>query len=83
MNTTTKSAEKTTFGFLVTDVTRLLRKVFDRRAARFGLTRAQWRALKRLQEPADLVGTAVFLASADSDFITGQTILVDGGGDMH
>jgi 3-oxoacyl-[acyl-carrier protein] reductase len=41
------------------------------------------RALKRLQEPADLVGTAVFLASADSDFITGQTILVDGGGDMH
>jgi MarR family transcriptional regulator for hemolysin len=48
MNTTIKSAEKTTFGFLVTDVTRLLRKVFDRRAARFGLTRAQWRALKRL-----------------------------------
>jgi MarR family transcriptional regulator for hemolysin len=48
MNTTTKSAEKITFGFLVTDVTRLLRKVFDRRAARFGLTRAQWRALKRL-----------------------------------
>ena len=48
MNTTTKSAERTTFGFLVTDVTRLLRKVFDRRAARFGLTRAQWRALKRL-----------------------------------
>ena len=41
------------------------------------------RALKRVQEPADLVGTAVFLASADSDFITGQTILVDGGGDMH
>ena len=33
---------------------------------------------KRLQ-PADLVGTAVFLASADSDFITGQTIYVDGG----
>jgi 3-oxoacyl-[acyl-carrier protein] reductase len=41
------------------------------------------RALKRLQEPADLVGTAVFLASSDADFITGQTILVDGGGDMH
>lgn len=40
--------DKTTFGFLVTDVTRLLRKIFDRRAARFGLTRAQWRALKRL-----------------------------------
>lgn len=47
MNTTGNS-DKTSFGFLVTDVTRLLRTVFDRRAARFGLTRAQWRALKRL-----------------------------------
>lgn len=41
-------SDKTSFGFLVTDVTRLLRTLFDRRAARFGLTRAQWRALKRL-----------------------------------
>ncbi|HZP67472.1 MAG TPA: MarR family transcriptional regulator [Rudaea sp.] len=40
--------DKITFGFLVTDVTRLLRKHFDRRAVRFELTRAQWRALKRL-----------------------------------
>jgi len=40
--------EKTSFGFLVNDVTRLMRKLFDRRAARFGLTRAQWRALKRV-----------------------------------
>ena len=40
--------EKTSFGFLVTDVTRLMRKLFDRRAQRFDLTRAQWRALKRL-----------------------------------
>ena len=29
-------------------MTRLLRKHFDRRAERFGLTRAQWRAMKRL-----------------------------------
>lgn len=42
------TADKTTFGFLVTDVTRLMRKHFDRRAQRFNLTRAQWRALKRL-----------------------------------
>jgi len=35
--------------------------------------------LKRREEPTDLVGTAVFLASEDSDFITGQFILVDGG----
>jgi DNA-binding MarR family transcriptional regulator len=42
------TTDKTTFGFLVTDVTRLMRKHFDRRAVRFNLTRAQWRALKRL-----------------------------------
>jgi DNA-binding MarR family transcriptional regulator len=42
------TTEKTSFGFLVTDVTRLMRKQFDRRAIRFGLTRAQWRALKRV-----------------------------------
>jgi 3-oxoacyl-[acyl-carrier protein] reductase len=41
------------------------------------------RALKRIQNPADLVGTAIFLASAESDFITGQTIVVDGGSAMH
>ena len=44
----TPASEQTSFGFLVTDVTRLMRKVFDCRAARFGLTRAQWRALKRV-----------------------------------
>ncbi len=37
------------------------------------------RCFRRAQQPADLVGTAVFLASEDSDFITGQTIVVDGG----
>ncbi len=35
--------------------------------------------LKRRQEPEDVAGTAVYLASADSDFVTGQLILVDGG----
>ena len=35
--------------------------------------------IKRREEPDDLVGTAVFLASKDSDFITGQVISVDGG----
>lgn len=33
----------------------------------------------RLGEPRDLVGAAVFLASAASDFVVGQTIYVDGG----
>jgi NAD(P)-dependent dehydrogenase (short-subunit alcohol dehydrogenase family) len=40
---------------------------------------AQQQAIKRTQEPADLVGACSFLASADSDFITGQTLCVDGG----
>lgn len=29
--------------------------------------------------PEDLVGTALFLASGDSDYMTGQTIMIDGG----
>ena len=37
------------------------------------------RALKRDEFPEDLLGALVFLASAESDFITGQTIAVDGG----
>lgn len=41
------------------------------------------RALRRLESPEDIVGAAVFLASNDSDFITGQTIVVDGGSVMH
>ena len=36
-------------------------------------------SIPRREEPADLVGTAVFLASPDSDFISGQVIFVDGG----
>jgi len=35
--------------------------------------------IKRREEPQDVVGTAVFLASKDSDFITGQLILINGG----
>ncbi|HET9047877.1 MAG TPA: MarR family transcriptional regulator [Chiayiivirga sp.] len=35
-------------GYLLNDVTRLMRTQFDRRASRLGLTRAQWRALKTL-----------------------------------
>jgi NAD(P)-dependent dehydrogenase (short-subunit alcohol dehydrogenase family) len=39
----------------------------------------QSRSLKRDEQPQDLLGALVFLSSADSDFITGQTIAVDGG----
>jgi 3-oxoacyl-[acyl-carrier protein] reductase len=44
---------------------------------------AQGRALKRVQRPEDVTGAVLFFASADSDFITGQTLVVDGGGHMH
>ena len=44
---------------------------------------ANARALKRVQTPEDLTGAVVFFASADSDFITGQTLVVDGGSCMH
>ena len=42
----------------------------------------QSRALKRLEVPEDLVGACIFLASSESDFITGQTLVVDGGSAM-
>ena len=41
------------------------------------------RAFRRIETPSDIVGTAVFLASSDSDFITGQLLVVEGGGIMH
>ncbi len=35
--------------------------------------------LKRVGEPADLVGACIFLASSASDFVTGQILYLDGG----
>lgn len=45
--------------------------------------RVQDRALKRVQLPQDLVGTVLYLSSGLSDFMTGQTLVVDGGAVMH
>ncbi len=45
-------------------------------AEQYGLQRG---ALKRAEQPEDIVGLMLFLASPASDFITGQTIVVDGG----
>lgn len=39
-------------------------------------------AMKRALEPEDLTGAAVFFASDDAAFVSGQTLVVDGGGAM-
>ena len=40
---------------------------------------AETQAIKRTETPADLTGALSFLASEGSGFITGQTLVVDGG----
>ncbi|TFD08113.1 SDR family oxidoreductase [Cryobacterium sp. TMT1-2-2] len=45
-------------------------------AAEYGVDRG---SIKRASEPADIVGAALFLAGPGSRYITGQTLVVDGG----
>ena len=45
-------------------------------AENYGVDRG---AIKRASQPEDIVGTALFLAGEQSGYITGQTIVVDGG----
>ena len=61
-------------GFIVTDLNRNLWEDPAMRGWVEDRTPAH-----RLGEPGDLVGAALFLASAASDFVTGQVIAVDGG----
>ena len=51
----------------------------DEATIRLRESSAGLRALKRVQVPQDVVGAMLFLASPLSDFITGQTVNVDGG----
>lgn len=60
-------------GLTVTDAVR------DQVPAELLQAQRESRALPRDEEPEDLIGAVFFLASADADFITGQTINVDGG----
>ena len=61
-------------GFVITPLTRKLWS--DQTMRDWGESRVP---LGRLASPEDLVGTAVFLASAASDYVSGQSIYVDGG----
>lgn len=55
----------------------------DESIVRMRSAAASERALQRVQKPEDLVGAIIFFASPESDFITGQTLVVDGGACMH
>jgi NAD(P)-dependent dehydrogenase (short-subunit alcohol dehydrogenase family) len=59
-------------GFTLTDAS--LSLMDD--AETYGIERG---ALRRASQPQDILGAAMFLASIQSDYITGQTIVVDGG----
>jgi NAD(P)-dependent dehydrogenase (short-subunit alcohol dehydrogenase family) len=41
------------------------------------------RTLQRDQEPEDVVGAVVFLCGPGATFVTGQTIVIDGGQYFH
>lgn len=59
-------------GFTLTEASRQVIEDADT----YGVSRG---ALKRAEQPDDLIGTLVFLASSASEFVTGQTLIVDGG----
>jgi NAD(P)-dependent dehydrogenase (short-subunit alcohol dehydrogenase family) len=43
---------------------------------------AQTRSIQRAMAPEDLVGAVLFLSSPESDFVSGQTFVIDGGAVM-
>ena len=63
-------------GFVITDATK-------NRPIEWQQTFLKARAISREQRPEDLVGTAVYLLSDLSSFVSGQTHVVDGGHIMY
>ena len=63
-------------GFTDTEASRVLNPNYEK----YDLGR---NCIKRLGQPDDIVNAILFLASAESNFITGQTMLVDGGREMN
>ena len=61
-----------------TTVTELNKRHFEEHPEDYR-ERVQTHPLGRLGEPKDYMGAAIFLASKASDFMTGQTVFVDGG----
>lgn len=45
--------------------------------------RIHFTPLQRIGKPEDVTGAAIFLASGESDFVTGETIVIDGGVSIH
>lgn len=52
-----ETSNYTSIGYLIADLNRLYGRVFDRRAAPLGLTRVQWRALKRIHQAEGITQT--------------------------
>lgn len=63
-------------GFVITDATR-------NRPLEWQQSFLKARAISREQKPEDLVGTALYLLSDLAGFVSGQTIVVDGGHIMY
>jgi len=55
----------------------------DKKALEECERRVPYKSIKRIGYPEDLVGAAIFFSSSDSDFITGQTLYVEGGEVKH
>ena len=72
------SVDRVEFGYAVTDITRLLRRVFDRRSLHLGLTRAQWRAMHRIQRVPAFGVESAWLPSAWNPATAAGAAALDG-----